>query len=209
MALCTSASRFAMRASRVRAGSSIFAGTTQKHKVDAFGYGNMNPSWHTEVKPIPSKDYDGGYKNAFGKGDIVPADGFGYQAYQKMPPSTPAGWAKYFGAAFTTLPKYKEIIEGIGYPGQKHNMGGMTNVGRIYYGPGRYDYGRVKMPKGWFSNFFYGLWEFFHIFFVVDRNLLIRSLKHLTFIGLCYFPMYLNMKWTAEMWNEFKKTHSM
>ena len=54
----------------------------------------------------------------------------------------------------------QEIIEGIGYPGQKNSHGGLVTLGRIYYGPGRYDYGRPKMPKGWLANFFYPLWEF-------------------------------------------------
>merc|ERR1719152_214907 len=68
------------------------------------------------------------------------------------------------------MPKYKEIIEGFGYPGQRHSAGGLCTIGRIYYGPGRYDYGRVKMPKGWFQNFFYPFWEFGHLMFVADHS---------------------------------------
>ena len=64
-----------------------------------------------------------------------------------------------FWAASATS-QSQEIIEGIGYPGQKNSHGGLCTLGRIYYGPGRYDYGRPKMPKGWVANFLYPLWEF-------------------------------------------------
>eukprot|EP00435_Cladocopium_sp_Y103_P003761 s7938_g1.t1 len=81
-------------------------------------------------------------KQSFGYGDHAPPDapGFGGE-HQQYPPET-------------------EIIEGIGYPGQKNSHGGLCTLGRIYYGPGRYDYGRPKMPKGWVANFLYPLWEF-------------------------------------------------
>lgn len=68
-------------------------------------------------------------------------------------------WTRKAGLLACQIPD-QEIIEGIGYPGQKNSHGGLCTLGRIYYGPGRYDYGRPKMPKGWVANFFYPLWEF-------------------------------------------------
>ena len=68
-------------------------------------------------------------------------------------------WTRKAGLLACQIPD-QEIIEGIGYPGQKNSHGGLCTLGCIYYGPGRYDYGRPKMPKGWVANIFYPLWEF-------------------------------------------------
>merc|ERR1712146_832056 len=83
-------------------------------------------------------------------------------------------------------------------------VGGRTATGRIYYGPGRYDYGRVKMPKGWISNFFYGQWEFFHLMFVVDRWTFIRQLRHFFGIAMCFLPFKIQMDWNVQSWQEYK-----
>merc|ERR1719507_1697322 len=101
----------------------------------------------------------------------------------------------------------KNIIEGIGYPGQKHSWGGLTTYGRVYYGPDRYDYGRPKMPDGWAANYFFPIWEFCHICFVADRWFTIRWIRHFATIGICFFPMYLQMKWNVQLKKDFKKAH--
>merc|ERR1719263_1694727 len=99
-----------------------------------------------------------GQKAAFGYGEVNPADAPGMEKFQKLPPETVGDTVKYISKGMTTVPRRKEIIEALGYPGQKHSAGTITTVGRIYYGPGRYDYGRIKMPESWFANFFY-LWR--------------------------------------------------
>merc|ERR1711862_697187 len=117
--------------------------------------------------------------------------GFGGPEMQGPPP--PKLWGAYLKRVFTTPPTKDEIIEGIGYPGQKGNSstssGGMLMLGRLYYGPGRYDYGRPVMPKSWIANYFYGFWEFFHLFFVADRWIFIRALRHIGAIAFifCFF----------------------
>merc|ERR1719436_1752873 len=182
MALRRACTRFALRRSPVELGNnSIFTGTTQR------------PAGQTQ---------------AFGYGEVKPADAPGFEAYQVKPPETFSDTVKYISKGMTTLPRRKEIIEAIGYPGQKHSAGGISTIGRIYYGPGRYDYGRPQMPEGWFANFFYGFWEFGHIFFVCDRWIAMRYFRHLVGTIVCFIPMWLQMKWNAEMWDEFKKTHS-
>lgn len=147
-------------------------------------------------------------KQSFGYGDHAPPDapGFGGE-HQQYPPETVRNTVKYISENMTNPPKYKEIIEGIGYPGQKNSHGGLCTLGRIYYGPGRYDYGRPKMPKGWVANFFYPLWEFGHIFFVADRWLAWRALRHILAITICFIPMNIHMHWNARMMEDYKKTH--
>ncbi|CAK0876411.1 unnamed protein product, partial [Prorocentrum cordatum] len=147
-------------------------------------------------------------KQAFGYGDVLPKDAPGLGDAMAHPPDTPAQTAKYIWKGMTNVPKRKEIIEGFGYPGQKHSAGGITTVGRIYYGPGRYDYGRPVMPKGWFQNFFYGFWEFGHLMFVVDRWIAIRQLRHFLGIMICFVPFWIQMQWNVQMWEDFKKTHA-
>merc|ERR1719150_2103673 len=100
-----------------------------------------------------------GQTQAFGYGEVRPKDAPGFGDVHLKPAESVKDTAKYIWEGMTTPPRKKEIIEGIGYPGQKHSAGGITTVGRIYYGPGRYDYGRPIMPKTWFANFFYGFWE--------------------------------------------------
>ncbi|CAE7425940.1 unnamed protein product [Symbiodinium sp. CCMP2456] len=77
-------------------------------------------------------------RQSFGYGDPSPPNmpGIGGE-HQLHPPETMQTTAKYFADNMTNVPKYKEIIEGIGYPGQKHSAGGLCTLGRIYYGPGR------------------------------------------------------------------------
>mmetsp|Transcript_9586 Transcript_9586/g.13406 ORF Transcript_9586/g.13406 Transcript_9586/m.13406 type:complete len:178 (-) Transcript_9586:60-593(-) len=147
-------------------------------------------------------------KQSFGYGDHAPPDapGFGGE-HQQYPPETVSNTVKYISQNMTNPPKYKEIIEGIGYPGQKNSHGGLVTLGRIYYGPGRYDYGRPKMPKGWLANFFYPLWEFGHIFFVADRWIAWRVLRHIVAITICFIPMNIHMHWNARMMEDYKKTH--
>merc|ERR1711972_1167674 len=76
-------------------------------------------------------------------------------------------------------------------------------------GPGRYDYGRPTMPKGWFQNYFYGFWELGHILFVADRWIAIRCLRHFVGMAVCFFPFWVQMQWNVKMWEDFKKTHTM
>merc|ERR1712217_94884 len=123
------------------------------------------------------------------------------------PAGSVSATAKYLIDAHTNIPKRKEIIEAIGYPGQRHSAGGISTVGRIYYGPGRYDYGRPVMPKGWLANYFYGFWEFGHLMFVADRWIAMRMFRHFVGIMVCFFPMWFQMQWNMKAWAEFKKTH--
>ncbi|CAJ1413812.1 unnamed protein product [Effrenium voratum] len=147
-------------------------------------------------------------KQAFGYGDHAPpgAPGFG-GAHQQAPAETLTDTVKYISENMTNPPKYKEIIEGFGYPGQKNSAGGLCTLGRIYYGPGRYDYGRPKMPKGWIANFFYPCWEFAHILFVADRWIAWRVFRHILAITLCYIPFNIQMHWNKQMIEDYKKTH--
>eukprot|EP00440_Ansanella_granifera_P020352 gb/GFBE01022107.1/.p1 GENE.gb/GFBE01022107.1/~~gb/GFBE01022107.1/.p1 ORF type:complete len:179 (+),score=39.97 gb/GFBE01022107.1/:1-537(+) len=147
-------------------------------------------------------------KQAFGYGDHAPAGapGFGGE-HQLYPPETVGNTVKYISENMTNLPKKKEIIEGFGYPGQRHSAGGLCTIGRIYYGPGRYDYGRPKMPKGWFANFFYPVWEFGHLMFVADRWVAWRVLRHILGIAICYIPFNLQMQWNKKMIEEYKTHH--
>lgn len=149
-------------------------------------------------------------RQSFGYGDPAPPNmpGIGGE-HQLYPPETMQTTAKYFADNMTNVPKYKEIIEGIGYPGQKHSAGGLCTLGRIYYGPGRYDYGRPVMPKGWFANFFYPLWEFGHIVFVCDRWLAWRFLRHFMGFLICYIPLNIQMQWNKQMMEEYKKHHEL
>lgn len=146
-------------------------------------------------------------KQAFGFGEVAPKGAPGFGDVQLKPAESVGETVKYIGEGMTNLPKYKELIEGIGYPGQKHSAGGITAVGRIYYGPGRYDYGRPPMPKGWFANFFYGFWEFGHVMFVADRWIAIRCLRHFVGIMVCFAPLWLQMQWNKKLWEDYKKTH--
>merc|ERR1719361_2941209 len=146
-------------------------------------------------------------KQAFGYGDAAPPGAPGFGDAQLHPPETMQQTAKYFSENMTNMPKYKEIIEGFGYPGQRHSAGGLCTIGRIYYGPGRYDYGRPKMPKGWFQNFFYPFWEFGHLMFVADRWVAWRMLRHFLGIMICYIPFNLNMQWNRQMLEEYKTHH--
>ena len=146
--------------------------------------------------------------SAFGYGDAAPSNAPGFGEVYKTPPESIKDTIGYIGGGMMNVPKSKEIIEAIGYPGQKHSAGAITSVGRIYYGPGRYDYGRVKPPQGWFANWFYGFWEFGHLMFVTDRWIMMRQVRHLLGIGLCFFPMWLTACWNVEAWAEYKQTHS-
>merc|ERR1712151_1368857 len=148
-----------------------------------------------------------GQQNAFGYGEIAPANAPGFDPVQMKPPETVTDTVKYISKGMLNLPKYKEIIEGIGYPGQRHSAGGITTVGRIYYGPGRYDYGRPPMPKGWIANFFYPVWEFGHLFFVADRWIALRWFRHFVGIFVCGFPFWLQMQWNMKMHADYKRTH--
>mmetsp|Transcript_63127 Transcript_63127/g.150495 ORF Transcript_63127/g.150495 Transcript_63127/m.150495 type:complete len:168 (+) Transcript_63127:91-594(+) len=94
-----------------------------------------------------------------------------------------------------TPPTRRDIIEAIGYPGQRHFCGGIVTVGRINYGPGRYDYGRPVMPKGWFANFFYGFWEFGHVMLVSDKWIFLRQVRHIVATLFCAAPFMLTEKW--------------
>mmetsp|Transcript_82456 Transcript_82456/g.167136 ORF Transcript_82456/g.167136 Transcript_82456/m.167136 type:complete len:174 (-) Transcript_82456:106-627(-) len=147
-------------------------------------------------------------KQAFGYGEVAPKDAPGFGEYQLKPAETPKETAQYIWEGMTNPPKYKEIVEGFGYPGQKHSAGGITTVGRIYYGPGRYDYGRPVMPKSWFANFFYPFWEFGHLMFVADRWIAWRQLRHFLGIMVAGFPMWVQMQWNVKMWSDFKATHA-
>eukprot|EP00933_Yihiella_yeosuensis_P078231 TRINITY_DN8945_c0_g1_i1.p2 TRINITY_DN8945_c0_g1~~TRINITY_DN8945_c0_g1_i1.p2 ORF type:complete len:178 (-),score=25.45 TRINITY_DN8945_c0_g1_i1:78-611(-) len=132
-------------------------------------------------------------KQSFGYGDEAPKGAPGFGEHQLHPPETVTGTVKYISENMTNMPKYKEIIEGFGYPGQRHSAGGLCTIGRIYYGPGRYDYGRPKMPKGWFANYFYPFWEFGHLMFVADRWVAWRVLRHFLGIMICFLPFNYQM----------------
>eukprot|EP00448_Togula_jolla_P024732 CAMPEP_0170591914 /NCGR_PEP_ID=MMETSP0224-20130122/12657_1 /TAXON_ID=285029 /ORGANISM="Togula jolla, Strain CCCM 725" /LENGTH=173 /DNA_ID=CAMNT_0010915809 /DNA_START=66 /DNA_END=587 /DNA_ORIENTATION=- len=144
-----------------------------------------------------------GQVQAFGFGEVDPKNAPGMLPVQKKPPETVEDTVNYIVKGFS-FPTRKEIIEGLGYPGQKHSAGGISTHGRLYYGPRRYDYGRPVMPKGWFANFFYGFWEFGHLMFVADRWQAIRWLRHFVMIGLCYFPFWLRMQWDLKELEEYK-----
>mmetsp|Transcript_7437 Transcript_7437/g.17613 ORF Transcript_7437/g.17613 Transcript_7437/m.17613 type:complete len:171 (+) Transcript_7437:85-597(+) len=150
-----------------------------------------------------------GQKQAFGFGEVAPKGAPGFGEEQLKPPETVQDTTKYIWRGMTNPPKRKEIIEGFGYPGQKHSDGGITTVGRIYYGPGRYDYGRPPMPKGWFANYFYGFWEFGHLMFVADRWIAWRTLRHVLATAVCFFPFWLQMQWNVKMWEDYKKSATM
>mmetsp|Transcript_50999 Transcript_50999/g.155105 ORF Transcript_50999/g.155105 Transcript_50999/m.155105 type:complete len:183 (-) Transcript_50999:62-610(-) len=145
---------------------------------------------------------------AFGYGEVAPPNAPGFDTSQLKPPETVADTVKYITKGTFKGPLKKEIIEAIGYPGQRHSAGGITTVGRIFYGPGRYDYGRPVMPKGWFANWFYGFWEFGHLMFVADRWIWFRQLRHLIGTAVCFFPMWLQMQWNVKAWEDFKATHT-
>merc|ERR1719401_796237 len=149
-----------------------------------------------------------GPKQAFGYGEVSPTNAPGFAESQLKPPETIKDTVDYIARGTFKPPLKKELIEAIGYPGQRHSAGGLTTVGRIYYGPGRYDYGRPSMPEGWFANWFYGFWEFGHLMFVADRWIWFRMLKHFIGIGMCFFPFWLQMQWNVQRWAEFKATHA-
>mmetsp|Transcript_94169 Transcript_94169/g.172599 ORF Transcript_94169/g.172599 Transcript_94169/m.172599 type:complete len:158 (+) Transcript_94169:92-565(+) len=111
-----------------------------------------------------------------------------------------------------TPPTKAEIVEAIGYPGQKGGqstrMGFLCTLGRLYYGPGRYDYGRIVMPQGWFANFFYPVWEFYHLMFVADRWIMMRMARHFIGISLFFYPLWLGHNWSMAEQEYFKKTQS-
>jgi len=162
----------------------------------------------TMRRSLPARSvsmYDG-QKQAFGYGEVAPKDGPGFGKEYQVPPENVKDTVAYISGGMTKLPFRKELIEGIGYPGQKQSAGTVTTVGRIYYGPGRYDYGRVSRPKGWFANWFYGFWEFGHLFFVADRWIAIRWARHVIATLICYIPFYYQMKFQTEHWIGFKKT---
>ena len=101
-----------------------------------------------------------------------------------------------------TPPTKDDIKEAIGYPGQPTISAGITGLARLNYGPGRYDYGRVVMPKGWFANYFYGAWEFGHIIFVSDKWFLLRQARHVFAIGFFFFPLWLTSYYNVKMHEE-------
>merc|ERR1712194_783513 len=111
------------------------------------------------------------------------------------------------------MPRRREIVEALAYPAQPQTNGVLVTIGRLYYGPGRYDYGRLKMPEGdsfgaWLKNFFFPVWELQHILFVADRWTFYRTLKHFIFIPLFFLPMYIQSKWNVAAWKEYKAAHS-
>jgi len=101
-----------------------------------------------------------------------------------------------------TPPTKSDVTEAIGYPGQKQASGGIAGLARLNYGPGRYDYGRVQMPKGWFANYFYPAWEFGHLMFVVDKWFLLRQFRHIFAIGFFFFPLWLTAYYNVKMHEE-------
>merc|ERR1719282_570207 len=125
-------------------------------------------------------------KQAFGYGAVAPENAPGFGEGMVHPPDTLAQTATYIGRGMTNIPKKKEIIEGFGYPGQKHSAGGITTVGRIYY----------------------GFWEFGHLMFVVDRWIAWRQLRHFLGIMVCFIPFWIQMQWNVQMWEDFRKTHA-
>merc|ERR1711972_162962 len=134
---------------------------------------------------------------------VNPSNAPGFAKSQLKPPETFKDTIDYLARANFKPPLKKEIIEAIGYPGQRGCAGGITTVGRIYYGPGRYDYGRTPVPQGWFANFFYGFWEFGHLMFVAGRWIWFRQLRHIVCIGICFFPFWLQMQWNHKYWAGF------
>eukprot|EP00927_Polykrikos_kofoidii_P024408 TRINITY_DN221_c0_g1_i1.p1 TRINITY_DN221_c0_g1~~TRINITY_DN221_c0_g1_i1.p1 ORF type:complete len:202 (+),score=9.20 TRINITY_DN221_c0_g1_i1:67-606(+) len=145
-----------------------------------------------------------GQKQAFGYGDVAPKDAPGFDPVQAKPPETIRDTVKYISKGMGTIPLRKEIVEALGYPGQKHSAGTISTIGRIYYGPGRYDYGQPKMPKSWFANFFYPFWEIGHLLFVADRWIAMRIVRHILGISFCFFPLWLTAQWNIQAWEEFK-----
>jgi len=148
-----------------------------------------------------------GQVGSFGFGEVAPKDMPGSDPVQEKPPEPVQDTVKYISKGMMKIPMKKEIIEALGYPGQKHSWGAISTLGRIHYGPGRYDYGRPKMPKGWFPNFFYGFWEFGHCVFVVDRWMAMRCARHFLGIAACFFPFWLQMQWNVQAWEEFKEKY--
>mmetsp|Transcript_43707 Transcript_43707/g.100905 ORF Transcript_43707/g.100905 Transcript_43707/m.100905 type:complete len:168 (+) Transcript_43707:85-588(+) len=114
------------------------------------------------------------------------------------PPETFEETKESIKAVFTPNTR-RDLIEAIGYPGQRHFCGGITTLGRINYGIGRYDYGRPLMPKGWFQNIFYPCWEFGHLFFVVDKWIFLRVIRHVVATAFCAAPWLLIGKWSKEL----------
>mmetsp|Transcript_44782 Transcript_44782/g.118778 ORF Transcript_44782/g.118778 Transcript_44782/m.118778 type:complete len:162 (-) Transcript_44782:160-645(-) len=98
-----------------------------------------------------------------------------------------------------------DFWEALGYPGQKHASGVFVTVGRNSYGPGRYDYGRPLRSGSWFHNFFYGVWEFGHLFLVADKWIAMRWVRHFVATAICLYPMLLMGRWTREEHLEFKE----
>mmetsp|Transcript_66844 Transcript_66844/g.172092 ORF Transcript_66844/g.172092 Transcript_66844/m.172092 type:complete len:181 (+) Transcript_66844:71-613(+) len=145
---------------------------------------------------------------AFGYGEVAPGNAPGFGEAMEKPPETVKDTVKYISKGMTNVPKWKEVVEAIGYPGQKHSSGAITTVNRIYYGPGRYDYGRVTMPTGWFANWFYGFWEFGHLFWVADRWIAMRQLRHILGVGCCFFPFWLQSQWNQQAWDDYKRSHA-
>lgn len=108
----------------------------------------------------------------------------------KKTPETVAEFKKSVQEILTPPTKH-EVMEGVGYLGQKHGSGGITTLARIDYGPHRYDYGRPTMPTSHFGCFFYGAWEFGHIMLVSDKYVTIRFWRHI-FGALVFFtPAFL------------------
>mmetsp|Transcript_105041 Transcript_105041/g.295816 ORF Transcript_105041/g.295816 Transcript_105041/m.295816 type:complete len:174 (+) Transcript_105041:106-627(+) len=148
-----------------------------------------------------------GQKQAFGFGEVAPKGAPGFDPVQEKPAESISDTIGYISKGMSTVPRRKEIIEALGYPGQKHSTGCVTTLGRIYYGPGRYDYGRPKMPQSWFANFFYAFWEFGHLMFVTERWQSMRMVRHAVGILTCFFPFWLTMQWNVKAWEEFKASH--
>ena len=46
-----------------------------------------------------------------------------------------------------------------------------------------------------------------HIFFVADRWIAWRVLRHIVAITICFIPMNIHMHWNARMMEDYKKTH--
>merc|ERR1712151_441485 len=56
-----------------------------------------------------------------GHGEVAPKNAPGFGDVHLKPAETVGDTVKYISKSMTNPPKYKELIEGIGYPGQKHS----------------------------------------------------------------------------------------
>merc|ERR1719235_2901471 len=128
-------------------------------------------------------------------------EGAGISGETMKPPETIKETVASVKEVFTP-PTKEDIIEAVGYPGQPQAAAGIAGLQRLNYGPGRYDYGRVQMPKSWFANYFYPAWEFGHIMFVSDKWFFLRQARHIFAIGFFFFPLWLTSYYNVKMHEE-------